>query len=139
VVAVFAVICAFTAIWSIVKYQTIYRATIDLVPPQFQDSLSSRYAFPEYVLNPSTPLDLQAGYVQALAGASVAMLCFSLVWFSIQQTIGGWLALVFFFAVVVSTIKSWKTYSKNFDRLMAEDGRSETRPTGRCSNDREEP
>ena len=62
--AVFGVICALAFLWSAVKYQMVYVATIDSLPPQFQDELNSRYAFPVYALAHSTPLELQAEYIK---------------------------------------------------------------------------
>jgi hypothetical protein len=101
------------AIWSAVIYQTVYRALINSFPPQFQDPLNSRYAFPVFALSPSTPLSLQADYMKSLAGGCFAMLGFSLSCFSFQRVDGGCLALLGFFAAVVSTIKSWKAYKEN--------------------------
>jgi hypothetical protein len=117
--AVFAVMCALTGIWSAVKYHTTYLAVVDSLPPQFQDSLMSRYAFPEYVLRPSTPLELQTEYMKSLAGGCFAMLCFSLACFIGGQPAGGWLALAGFLAIAVGTIQSWMTYRANCNRPVA--------------------
>jgi hypothetical protein len=119
VAAVFGVICALAFIWSAVKYQMVYHATIDSLPPQFQDPLNSRYAFPEYALRPSTPFELQTEYMKSLAGACLGMLCFSLSCFIGGQPAGGWLALAGFLATAAGTIKSWKTYKENRDRPVA--------------------
>jgi hypothetical protein len=80
--AVFAVGCALAAIWSLVKYQTVYRSLIESFPPQFQDPLTSRYAFPVLALSHSTPLSLQEDYVKSLVAFCVAFLCLSLCFFS---------------------------------------------------------
>ena len=111
--AVFAVTSLIAGVWSAVNYQIVYYALIDSFPPQFQDSLNSRYAFPVYAMSPSTPLSLQADYLKSLAGGCFAMLCFSLSCFSFQRADGGCLALVGFSAAAVSAIKSWKTYKEN--------------------------
>ena len=42
-------------VWSAVKYEVTARALQDLLPPQFQDPLMSRYAFGVYALHPLLP------------------------------------------------------------------------------------
>src|SRR3981189_2379807 len=84
-VALFAVGCGMAVIWSAIRYQFVYRSVRDSFPPQFQDDLTSRYAFPVLVLSPSTPLPLQAEYVNALWGGCVAVLCVSLCFFSLGE------------------------------------------------------
>lgn len=111
--ALFAIGCGIALIWSGVRSQIIYSSLIDSFPPQFQDPLTSRYAFSVLVLNPSTPLPLQAGYIKSLWGGCVAFLCFSLCFFSLDQPIVGCLGLAVFFASVVYAIKSWKIYKTN--------------------------
>ena len=113
--AVFAVMCALAGIWSAVKYHMTYLAALDSLPPQFQNPLMSRYAFPEYALRPSTPLELQTEYMKSLAGGCVAMPCFSLCCFIGGQPAGGWLAGSL--AIFVGTVKSWMTYRTNCNRL----------------------
>jgi hypothetical protein len=117
--AVFAVMCALAGIWSAIKYHMTYLAIVDSLPLQFQDSLLSRYAFPECVLRPSTPLELQTEYMKSLAGGCFAMFCFSLACFIGGQPAGGWLALAGFLAIAVGTIKSWMTYRANCNRPAA--------------------
>jgi hypothetical protein len=119
--AVFVVGCGIAMIWSAVKYQIVYRALVDSLPPQ----LPSGFAFPVYALSPSTPLPLQAEYVKSLWGGCVAFLCLSLCFFSLQQLIVGCVSLAVFFASVVSAIKSWKTYKENCNRAVAQDDRKE--------------
>jgi hypothetical protein len=123
--AVFAVMCALAGIWSAIKYQATYHALLGSLPPQFQDPLNSRYAFPEYVLHPSTPLALQTDFVKAQAGGCFAMLCFSLSCFIGGQTTGGWLALAGSFAIAASTIKAWRIYKENCNRPLARVDREE--------------
>ncbi len=50
--AIFAVLGLIAAIWSIVRYQIVYNSLIESFPTQFQDPLTSRYAFPVIVLSP---------------------------------------------------------------------------------------
>ena len=123
--AVFVVGAFIAAIWSIVIYQNVYNSVIEFFPPQFQDPLTSRYAFPVLALGPSTPLSLQADYVKSLSGFCVVFLCISLSFFSIQQVVIGCLWLGVFFVSVFSTIKSWKTYKENSNRPMAHDDNEE--------------
>jgi hypothetical protein len=79
-VPILAIGTAVAVLWSMFKYQTAYVALIESLPPQFLDGLSSKFAFPEYVLRPSTPLSLQAEYVRSqigfcVAAYGVALLC----------------------------------------------------------------
>jgi hypothetical protein len=78
--AVFVVGAVMAIIWSAAKYRIVYRTVVDSLPPQ----LSSRYAFPVYALSASTPLPLQAEYVNPSgAGAwdfSVFRCAFSRSW-----------------------------------------------------------
>jgi hypothetical protein len=116
---VFGLICALAFIYAVVTYQMVYHATIDSLPPQFQDGEVSRYAFPEYVLRPSTPLELQTGYMKSLAAACLAMPCFALACFTGGQPVGGWLALAGSLASAASTFKAWRTYRENCNRPLA--------------------
>ena len=124
--AVFAVAGAIAFVWSGVKYQATYHALQDALPPQFQDGEMSRYAFPVYALHPSTPLTLQADYVKALAGGTIALLCVSASCFLFGRPDGGLLALFGFGAVAVSTFKSWNTYKANCSRATTTHGEAET-------------
>ena len=117
--AVFGVICAIAFIYAGVTYQMVYHATIDSLPPQFQGGEISRFAFPEYALRSSTPLELQTEYMKSLAAGCVAMPCFSLSCFIGGQPVGGWLALAGSLAVAASAFKSWRTYKENCNRAMA--------------------
>jgi hypothetical protein len=76
--AVFGVACFLAIFWSAIRYQFAYNSVVDSLPPQFQDDLTSRYAFPVYVLERSTPLHVQAEYMKSLWGSCVAALCASL-------------------------------------------------------------
>jgi hypothetical protein len=117
--AVFGVICALAFIYAAVTFQMVYHATIDSLPPQFQGGEISRYAFPEYALRPSTPLELQTEYMKALAAGCLGMPCFSLACFTGGQPAGGWLALAGSLATAASTFKAWRTYKENCNRPMA--------------------
>jgi hypothetical protein len=125
VTTVLAMACGIAFLWSAFLYQAVYYALINSFPLEFQDPLNSRYAFPEFALSPSTPLALQAKYMKSLAGGCVAMLCFSLSFFSFGQVIGGWLGLGGFLLVATSTLKSWKIYKANCNRLMTHDRQEE--------------
>jgi hypothetical protein len=89
--AVFAIASAIAAIWSMVKYQIVYNSLIGSFPPQFQDPLTSRYAFPVLALSPSTPLSLQADYVKSLWGFCVLSLYFAV--FFLLPASDHWLSL----------------------------------------------
>lgn len=117
--AVFFVVSAMAGIWSAIRYEIVYRSVVDSFPPQFQDDLTSRYAFPVYVLSPSTPLPLQADYVNSLWGSCVVCLCVSLGFFSSQNVVFGCFVLAGFFWTLFSTFKSWKTYRQNCNRTQA--------------------
>lgn len=125
-IPILAIVGAVAALWSVYKYQTTYVAVIDLLPTQFRDGLSSRSAFPEYVLRPSTPLALQAGYVQSQAGFCVAALCFALLGFLFEKPVVGVIVLAMLFAFAALTFQSWKTYQANRRRTSAADGEGET-------------
>ena len=118
--AVFAVGAGIALLWSGIRYQIVYNSLIDSFPSQFQDPLTSRYAFPVLVLSPSTPLPLQAEYIKTLWVACVAVLCISLCFFSLDQLIIGCLGVVAFFASVFFAIKSWKIYKENFNQAMSD-------------------
>ena len=92
---------------------------VDLFPPQFQDDLSSRYAFPVLALSPSTPLPLHADYMKACWGSCVGCLCASAGFFSAQNVVLGCFLLAGFFWAVFSTTKSWKTYQENCNRTVS--------------------
>ena len=116
--AAFAVLCAIAGIWSGVKMVVVYWAVYESLPPQFQDALMSRYAFSTCALNSSTPLSVQTDHLKSLVGGCFAMLFFSLSCFTFGRLDGGLLALAGFLAIVIRTIKSWKTYKENCNRLQ---------------------
>jgi hypothetical protein len=109
----FFAIGVITAIWSAVRSQVIYRQLIDSFAPQFQDELTSRYAFHVYALSPSTPLPLQAEYMKVLYCGCVCPLCISLGLFSLGNVVLGCFILLGFVLAAFSTFKSWKTYRAN--------------------------
>jgi hypothetical protein len=113
---VFIVITIVAGLISAVKYQIVYNAVIDSLPPQFQDPHTSRYAFPVYALTPSTPLPLQGQYVQSQISGSVMLLSVSLALLSAHQFVFGCLLLCAIGACIPSGIKSWKTYRQNCER-----------------------
>jgi hypothetical protein len=111
-----AIASVLAVIWSIFKYQTVYYALINSFPLKFQDPLTSRYAFPEIALSPSTPLPLQAEYLKSLIGFCLAALGFSLFCFFIEKTIVGWILFFMFLGFAALTIKSGKAYKANCNR-----------------------
>ena len=118
-VPILVIATAVAVLWSLFKYQTTYIALLDLLPPQFQDGLNSKFAFPEYVLSPSTPLTLQAEYVKSQIGFCLGTLGVSLLCFSFEKTIVGLIVMIMFFAFSALTIKTWKTYKANCNRPTA--------------------
>jgi Ca2+/Na+ antiporter len=117
----FAVLTGIAAIWSIVTHQRVYNATIEFLPPQFQDPESSRYAFPAFALSPWVPLPLQKDYVRSSSGFCVMTLCVALSLFAFYQWIFGCLASVAFVVGAFSTFKSRKTYRDNCNRARRAD------------------
>lgn len=115
--AVFVVGAGIAMIWSAVKYMIVYRALVDMLPPQ----LPSRFAFPVFALSHSTPLSLQAEYVKSLWGGCVGFLCVSLCFFSLGEWIVGCVLLAVFVASAVSAFKAWRTYKENCHRAAAQD------------------
>ena len=93
--AIFFVMAAIAGILSAARYQIVYHSMVDSFPLQFQDDLTSRYAFPVLVLNPSTPLSLQADYMRA--GSCVCCLCVSLGFFFSRSIAFSCFVLVGFF------------------------------------------
>jgi hypothetical protein len=115
-IPILLVVIAVAVLWSAFKYQAAYVALIDSLPPQFQDGLNSRYAFPEYVLRPSTPLALQADYVKSQVGFCFAAVGVSLLCFLFEKIIAGAIVLVMLLGFTVLTFRSWKTYHANCGR-----------------------
>jgi len=119
--AVFGVACFIAMFWSAVRYQVAYNSVVDSLPPQFQEDLTSRYAFPVYVLEPSTPLHVQAEYMKSMWGSCAGALLGSLCFFSYQNYVfGGFVLIVFAFAMF-STTKAWRTYRDNCSRAVNRD------------------
>jgi len=110
---VFFVMAAIAALFSAVRYQTVYYSLIDSFPLQFRDEPTSRYAFPVLALSPSTPLALQTDYKTALWAACACILCISLGLFAAQNMVFGCLCLPGFVWTVFSTVKAWTTYKEN--------------------------
>jgi hypothetical protein len=121
--AVFGVGTAMAFIWAAAKYQMVYGSVVDSLPPQ----LLSRYAFPAYALSPSTPLALQAEYVNSLWGMSVAFLCVSLCFFSLQEIGAGCAAFGVFCWSVIYSVKARKSYTENCSQALAQDQREKAR------------
>jgi hypothetical protein len=120
VAALFGVLTLIAVIWSIVVYHRVYNSVRELLPPQFQDDLNSRYAFPVWALSHPTPLSVQAEYVRLVKGTCVAVFCGALTLLSSYQIVFGCLALVAFAVSVFSAIKASKTYEQNCNRAPAQ-------------------
>jgi hypothetical protein len=120
-IAILAFATAAAILWSIFKYQTAYVALINALPPQFQAGLSSKFAFPEYVLRPSTPLETQADYVKSQVGSCFAALGIALLCFFYEKAVIGSIVLAVFLGYAALTIKSWKTYHSNRNRRSSRD------------------
>lgn len=116
----FFAIGAIAAIWSAVKYQVLYHKLVSSFPPQFQDDLSSRYAFPVLALSSSTPLPLQAEYMKCQYAGCACALCISLGLFFLGNLILGSFVLLGFALAAFSTFKSWKIYQENRNRIVNE-------------------
>jgi Flp pilus assembly protein TadB len=111
--------------WSVFKYHTISDALSDSYPAEFKEGTLWRTAFPIFVLSPSTPLDLQAGFLQSQAAFCFVVLGISLCCFLLEKTLAGWLLLIAFSGFVVLAIKSWNTYKANCARRMVRDDKDE--------------
>jgi hypothetical protein len=116
---------AVTLVWSVFKYHAVSDALIDSYHPEFQEGMLWRTAFPVFALSPSTPLDLQAGYVQSITGFCFVTLGVSLCCFLLEKTIAGWMVLIMFFVFAALTIKSWRTYKANCNRRVVHDHKEE--------------
>jgi hypothetical protein len=108
------------AIWSAARYEFVYRSLIDSFPPQFQDDLTSRYAFPVYALSPSTPLSLQANYVKSLWAGCLSLFFCALAFFSAGNVVFGCFVMAGLSWTIFGATKSWKTYRENRDRVANE-------------------
>jgi hypothetical protein len=124
-VPILVIATAVAILWSAFKYQTTYVALIDSLPPQFQDGVSSKFAFPEYVLRPSTPLALQAEYVKSQIGFCSATLGVSLLCFIFEKIVIGLIVLAMFLWFTALTIKSWKKHQANCNRRTAGDDKEQ--------------
>ena len=108
-----AFVSAIVFIWSAFKYQRSYYALIDLLPLEFQDPLTSRYAAPSIALRPGTPLVVQTNFIQAQIGFCCAVLGFSLSGFLFGNFIFCGACLAIFLVTAPFAMKSWKTYASN--------------------------
>src|SRR4051794_23335800 len=113
-------------VWSALQYQAVHDDLIAARPWQFPGGLSSWDLLPVVALSPSTPLSLQAAYVEALGGGCLTLLCLSLLLFSSGEALGGWLALGGSLMMSVSIFQSWKTYRANCNRSISNDDGEES-------------
>lgn len=126
---IFVVIIGFASaallFWSMLKYENISNALEDSYPSEFREGALWRIAFPIFVLGPSTPLHLQAGYLRAMAGICFVTLGISLCCFLLDKEIAGWIVLAMFFLYSAMMISWWRTYKANRDRRLTKDAREE--------------
>jgi hypothetical protein len=93
--------------------EAAHRAVIKNYPSEFRGNMTERFVLSEIGMDSSTPLPVQANYMKSMWAGTAAMLFFALTLFSIDQSFGGWLGMIFFLIVAASTVKSWMTYQKN--------------------------
>jgi hypothetical protein len=112
-IVIFAV--AFFAVLAFAGYklEKARVALVDTFLPELQEDLRSRFAFPLYVLRPSTPLDIQADYVLSLIAGCLMILLLLLFVFFVGNMQACWLFLVVLLVGVASTVKAVMTYLKN--------------------------
>jgi hypothetical protein len=121
VTALFAIPCVAIAIYSICQYLIADSALKKRVPPEFSEGLVEKFVLGGMALSPLTPLPIQTNYMNALWAGTVAMLCFSLSLFSLEQVFGGWLVFGAFVINAVFTLKSWLAYRENCRRPALQD------------------
>jgi hypothetical protein len=99
----------------------IYLSIVDTFPPQFQDDLVSRYAFPVLVLSHPTPLSLQADYLKSALTGWVGSLCISAGFFFASNFLLGYFTLAGLAYGCHWLVNAWKTYRTNCERQMDQD------------------
>lgn len=121
---IFAVIIGFASavvlVGSLFKYQEVSDAVMDSYPSEFREETLRRTAFPIFVLSPLTPLHLQVGYLQAMAGICLVTLSIALCCFLLGKEIAGWIVLAMFSLYSAMMISWWRTYRANRDRKLRE-------------------
>ena len=121
--AVFFVLAGFLGIWGAIRGHIVYCSIRDSFLPQFQDDLSSRYAFSVYALSHSTPLPLQAEYMKPQGCGCAFFLCVSLGFFILGNIPLGCLCLLGFSAIAFGAMKDWKTYKEYCSRAKSQQTR----------------
>jgi hypothetical protein len=92
--AIFLLLTVATFFWAAVKYFQATSELADLMPPELRDS---PYALPEVAARPSTPLALQASYVESQIAGCVAIFFLSLLVFSLDdEAVHGWVFVAIF-------------------------------------------
>lgn len=122
---IFAVIIGFASavvlVGSLFRYQGVSDALMDSYPSEFQEEPLRRIAFPIFVLRPSTPLHLQLGYLQAMAGICFVTLGISLCCFLLDKELAGWIVLAMFSVYSAMMMSWWRTYKANRDQRFIQD------------------
>ena len=104
----------------------IYLSIVDTFPPQFQDDLSSRYAFPVLVFSRSTPLSLQAEYMKSALTGWVGWLCISAGSFFAGKFVFGYFTLAGLAYGCYWLLNAWKTYQANCEPQLDQDQLEDT-------------
>ena len=118
--AAFFVLGGFIGLWGVIRNHIVYLKIRHTFPPQFQDDLSSKFAFGVYAVSHSTPLPLQTEYLKSKGWGCVSFLSVSLGFF-IQGNIPlGCLFLLMLSVLAYSTMKDWKEYKENCRRAESQ-------------------
>jgi hypothetical protein len=118
--AAFFVLGGFIGLWAGIRNHIVYLKIRHTFPPQFQDDLSSKFAFGVYAVSHSTPLPLQTEYLKSKAWACVSFLSVSLGFFILGNIRFGCVCLLAFIVIAYSTMKDWKTYKENGIRAQSQ-------------------
>jgi hypothetical protein len=126
---IFALLIGFASavvlVGALFKYEEVSEALRDSYPSEFQKEPLWRTAFPIFVLSPLTPLHLQVGYLQAMAGICFVTLGISLYCFLLDKEIAGWIVLAMFSLYSAMMISWWRTYKANSSRKRMQDPKEE--------------
>ena len=100
-------------LWAGFKYYAVYFALVDSFPPEWRNTSTERFAIDQFALSPSTPLAVQADYVESQFAGCLGVFVLWLLLFFVDQTNKHWLVLAGFVVVAASTIRSARLYWKN--------------------------
>ena len=117
--ALFSILCVAFVVYAYQQQETAHRAMIGSYPPEFRGGSLERFVLWGDGFSPLTPLPVQANYLNSIWAGTAAMFFFSLALFSFGETFGGWLGMAICLVLVVSAIKSWRTYKDNRNQKTA--------------------